>query len=231
MQRGSVFVVVVVPEEVQVPLADRLQRCYSGAVYDVMRERNQSKCLLPRDIRPLDPTVTLAGPVFTVQGRPQEGLSAHDSLLRWTEFLSVAPVGSVVVCQPNDDVRALMGELSAETLKFRGIRGYIVDGGSRDNDFILNIGFRVFCRFFTPRDVVGEWAATAFGEPISMGGLTIRTGDYVLGDRDGIVVIPEAIVEDVVSEVEAVIATENLVRKAILEGVDPKTAYLRHGKF
>ena len=47
-----------------------------------------------------------------------------------------------------------MGELSAETLQLRGIRGYIVDGGSRDMDFILKIDFPVWSKFYTPRDVV-----------------------------------------------------------------------------
>ena len=60
---------------------------------------------------------------------------------------------------------AHMGELSAETLQFRGVRGYIVDGGCRDTGFILNMGFPVFCRYLTPRDVVGIWVPDRFGEP------------------------------------------------------------------
>jgi 4-hydroxy-4-methyl-2-oxoglutarate aldolase len=59
----------------------------------------------------------------------------------------------------------------------------------------------------------------------------VLTGDYVLADRDGIVVIPGAIAEEVVQEVEEVVCKENLVRKAILQGVDPVQAYLQYGKF
>ena len=58
-----------------------------------------------------------------------------------------------------------------------------------------------------------------------------HTGDYVLGDRDGIVIIPGAITEEVVQQAEEVLRTENLVRKAILQGIDPVAAYLRYGKF
>ena len=54
-----------------------------------------------------------------------------------------------------------MGELSAETLQRRGVRGYIVDGGCRDIDFILKMGFPVFARFFTPSDIVARWMPTA----------------------------------------------------------------------
>jgi regulator of RNase E activity RraA len=124
-----------------------------------------------------------------------------------------------------------MGELSAETLQFRGVRGYVTDGASRDCGFIKRIGFPVFCRDKTPRDVVGAWTPDAFNEPIALGGCGIAAGDYVIGDIDGVVVIPSAIVASVIDEVETVMQTENLVRKAILEGVDPKEAYLRYGKF
>jgi regulator of RNase E activity RraA len=212
-------------------LTERLEHCYTGAVYDVMRDRGLRECVLPREIRSFDVNQKLAGQIFTLHGRPQARISAHESLLHWTGFLSKAPADQVVICQPEDDVRALMGELSAETLQRRGIRGFIVDGGCRDTNFISKLHFPVFCRFYSPRDIVGAWAPDSFGESITIGDVTIQNGDYVLGDRDGIVVIPRDIATEVVTEVEAVISTENLVRKAISEGVDPQVAYLRHGKF
>ena len=58
-------------------------------------------------------------------------------------------VRSIIICQPNDSTLSHMGELSAETLAFRNIRGYIVDGGCRDSDFIQKIAFAVFCRYYT----------------------------------------------------------------------------------
>jgi regulator of RNase E activity RraA len=172
-----------------------------------------------------------AGPVFTVRGRPDTTVSPHETLLLWTDFLARAPKGHVVMMQGHDGERALMGELSAETLQFRGVRGYIVDGGSRDNAFVRKLGFPVFSRFQTPRDIVAAWVPEAYGEPITIGQVRIATGDFVLADIDGIVVIPERVAEEAVTRVEAVMQTENLVRKTILEGVDPKEAYLRYGKF
>ena len=64
-----------------------------------------------------------------------------------------------------------------------------------------------------------------------MEGVQIRTGDFVLADIDGIVVIPAEQAEAVIGAVEKVVNTENLVRKAILGGVSPKEAYLKYGKF
>src|SRR5690606_35620044 len=117
-------------------LSTRLDACYSGAIYDVMREMGRGNCVLPRHIRAIDPDTRVAGRVYTLRGMPDDQLTADESMLAWTEFLSIAPSGHVVICQPQDDTHALMGELSAEVLHYRGIRGYIVDGGSRDNGFI-----------------------------------------------------------------------------------------------
>ena len=166
--------------------ADRLQRCYSGAVYDVLRGIGHPDQVLPHTIRPLDVSSKLAGRLYTVSGHIDKTRSAHETLLGWTALLSKAPSGSVVICQPNDSTMAHMGELSAETLQLRGVRGYIVDGGCRDSAFISDIGFQVFCRYYTPVDVVGRWIADSFGEPITIGVVTISSGDYVLADRDGV---------------------------------------------
>jgi 4-hydroxy-4-methyl-2-oxoglutarate aldolase len=212
-------------------LTERLSRCYTGAVYDVLRARGHADCVLPRTIRALDPDTKVAGPVFTVRGRPNPNLTRDASLLRWTEVLSTAPAGHVVVCQPNDDERALMGELSAETLQYRGVRGYIVDGGSRDNAMLRRLGFPVFCRFQSPRDIVAAWSYETMGEPITIGEVAIATGDYVLADIDGITIIPGRLAEEVVAEVLGVMETENEMRSAILSGMDPKAAYLKFGKF
>ncbi len=212
-------------------LPERLERCYSGAVFDVLREAGLPDQALPHGIRPLDPAWRLAGPVFPVGGRRTTDLGVHETILQWTTFLSRAPSGSVVLCQPNDLSLAHMGELSSETLQLRGVRGYIVDGGCRDTTAILEMGFRVFCRYTTPSDIAGRWVMDALGEPIRIGALTIRAGDYAMADADGVVIIPGAIAETIVAQTEAVMQKENLVRKAILEGTDPREAYLKYGKF
>ena len=68
-------------------------------------------------------------------------------------------------------------------------------------------------------------------EPVTIGTVTISTGDYILGDRDGLVVIPAALAEEAVTRTEAVSQLENKVRDAIRGGMDPVDAYLKFGKF
>jgi regulator of RNase E activity RraA len=211
--------------------AERLEKCYSGAVFDVLRDKGYPDQALPHGIRPLNAAWKLAGPIFPVSGRRTTQLNVHETILEWTTFLSKAPSGSVVMCQPNDAALAHMGELSSETLQHRGVRGYIVDGGTRDSEFILQLGFRVFCRYATPSDIAGRWVMDQLGEPIRIGHLTIKADDYVMADMDGVVIIPAAIVGEIVEATEDVMKRENLVRKAILQGVDPREAYLKYGKF
>ena len=212
-------------------LADRLHACHSSVVHDVMKDLGLPLRVLPRTIIGLERTMKAAGPVFTIRGRPDPTLDKHTSLYEWAGLLSRVPPGHVVVCQPQDDTRALFGGLSAEALAMKGVRGYIVDGGCRDTAFIRRLGFPVFCDKATPRDIVGAWVPVAYDEPISFGQVVVRAGDYVLADCDGIVVVPQALAAEVVDAATAAMATEDKVRAAILSGVDPQQAYLLHGKF
>ncbi len=212
-------------------LTERLESCYTGAVYDVMREMGRLNCVLPSSITPVDPDRVLAGPVWTCSGRIDESITNDESMLAWTGMLSKAPAGSVVVCQPNDSTVAHMGELSAETLKLRRVRGFIVDGGCRDVDFILKLQYPVFCRYYTPADVVGRWIVEGFGEPVTIGEVAVSTDDYALADRDGVIIIPAGIAEQVVSRTEEIINTENRLRTSILSGMDPQEAYRRYRLF
>jgi len=212
-------------------LADRLARCYTGAVHDVLRSMGHENIVLPSAIKAIAPGTKLAGPVWTVAGHIDRTKTRHETLLGWCTLLAKAPAGHVVVCQPNNQEIALMGELSAQTLAARGVLGYVVDGGSRDTEHVLAQGFPVFCSFLTPADVVCRWIPDSFGEPIRIGDVTIATGDYLLGDRDGVVIVPRAIAEDVVAKTEDVVATESEMRAALIGGMDPVAAYNRYGKF
>jgi regulator of RNase E activity RraA len=213
------------------PLTERLERCYTGVVHDVMRAMGLRDFTLPPELHPLIPDKTLAGPAFTIEGMVDPTADPHATLLAWTGLLSRAKPGHVWVSQPNDRVVAHMGELSAETLANKGVRGCIADGGIRDVAFLLKLGFQTWSRFHTPRDIVGYWLPRAVDVEITIGDVRIAPGDYMLGDRDGVVRVPRGIAGDVIARAETAIETENLVRSAILAGVDPQDAYLRHGKF
>jgi len=212
-------------------LTERLENCYTGAVHDVLRAMGHDDIVLPPAIKAIAPGTKVAGPAWTVSGHLDSAKTRHETLLGWCTLLSKAPSGHVVVCQPNNHEVALMGELSAQTLQARGVRGYIVDGGSRDTDLVLEQRFPVFCSFLTPSDIVERWIPDRYGGPVTIGSVTIATGDYVLGDRDGVVVIRADLIEEVVARTEQVVATESEIRRALIAGMDPVEAYNRFGKF
>jgi 4-hydroxy-4-methyl-2-oxoglutarate aldolase len=212
-------------------LSERLSRCYTGVVHDTMRAMGLRDFTLPPELRPLLPDRTLAGPVFTIAGEVATSADPHQTLLAWTGLLSRAKPGHIWVSQPNDRVVAHMGELSAETLKNKGVLGCLIDGYIRDVNFLIEMGFQSWSRGFTPRDIVGYWLPTGLDVEICIGDVLFAPGDYLVADRDGALRVPRAAAADVASQAEVAIGTESKVRSAILEGVDPQEAYLQYGKF
>ena len=212
-------------------LAERLARLSASAVHDVLRSLGHDHCVLPPDIRPIDPRARLAGKVVTVSGREHDGLDADRTLLAWATLLSEIPPGCIVVCQPNTRAIALMGELSARALVIKRVRGYVVDGGCRDVDLVEESGLTVFCSHFTPSDIAARWLPDPVGGPIAIGSCAIATGDYLVADRDGVVILPAALAAAAVAQAETVMSTESTMRQAILAGMDPRAAYLKFRKF
>ncbi len=212
-------------------LTTRLEQLYASAVYDALRAMRHDNCVLPPGITSLIPGQKLAGEIFTIDGHFEVGQDENETLLQWATVLSKAPPGKVLICQPNTYEIALMGELSSEVLKNKGVRGYIADGGARDVSFILENEFPTFCCFNTPKDIVGRWTAKSMGEPIGIGGVSIASGDYVLADIDGIVIIPRSMAEEAVTATETKANTETEMRAALMAGMDPVDAFKKFGVF
>ena len=212
-------------------LSVRLSKCFASPIHDVLRELGYGNCVLPPEIQALERGQKLAGEIYTISGSIDQTLSRHESLLLWSQVLSKVPGGKVLICQPNTHAVALMGELSARALMVKGTKGYLMDGHCRDVEEIIDAGFPVFCRLATPADIVERWRYNSLGNPITIGTVTIRSGDYIIADMDGAVIIPQEVIEDVVSKTEDVMATESEMRLAILDGMDPEQAYLKFRKF
>ncbi len=204
----------------------------SSIVHDALRSENYTNQTLPYEIKPLEFEKVIAGKIWTVSGNLKKNASEQETLLSWTNFLSEAEDNSIIVCQPNNYEIALMGELSAETLKLKNIRAYITDGGCRDVTRIKSeIKLPIYCRFNTPKDVAGRWIVEEMGTSIIIGDIKIYTNDYLIADEDGIVIIPNLIIDKIINKAKKDLNSENKMRKAILDGIDPKEAYLKYGKF
>ena len=219
-----------VPYEVE-DICRRFSRIYTGAISDVLDEMGYMNQTLPSEIQGLTLDQKVAGVAMTVEGEATESRDRDEAYIPILEMLGDLKYGDVIVTQAHDNWSAHLGELSSEAAKHRGAVGAVIDGGARDIDYILKLQFPVFCKYRTQRDVWGRWKLTSFGQPIQIGSVTIRRGDFVVGDKDGVLVIPQQITLKVLEKSEEVVATENLVRKAILEGVHPVEAYRKFGRF
>tara|TARA_B100001059_G_C17787937_1_gene558322 strand:+ start:68 stop:715 length:648 start_codon:yes stop_codon:yes gene_type:complete len=212
-------------------LTERLSKCYASAVHDVLREKGFGNCVLPPEIQALKRGQKLFGEIYTVSGHIDYTLSRHESLLLWSQVLSKVPNKKVIVCQPNTHSVALMGELSARALMVKETKGYLMDGHCRDVEEIIEAKFPVFCRLSTAADIVERWKYDTLGMPITIGSVTICSGDFIIADMDGAVIIPKEVAEEVITKTEEVMFTESEMRKAILNGMDPEQAYLKFKKF
>ena len=209
----------------------RFLAIYTAALADVLDARGLRDQTLPPSIRPLAPGTRLAGPAYTVAGRPVETGEYDTALRKVLRMLGEVPSGHVAVYACNHEVSAHLGELSVTSLKSRGVAGCVLDGGCRDVRFILEEGFPVFCVHTTPEDSTWRWELEATQVPITVGPVRIEPGDWVVGDDDGVVVVPQAIAESVLVEAEKKAATESEVRVAVRSGMTPLEAYERYGTF
>jgi 4-hydroxy-4-methyl-2-oxoglutarate aldolase len=200
-------------------LASRLAQLYTGAVADILDELGFRNQCLPAAIRPLDPRMKVAGRAFTVRGRAMPPGERPDPRLRQMDMLDAIFPGAVVVIDPGDETRAAhWGELMSNTALQKGATGCVIHGGLRDSAQILELGFPVFRVFHSPLSAAVRWEITDFGAPLRIGGVDIAPGDYVLGDIDGVLVLPAALAEKVVTTAEEVCRKETIVRGELQKG-------------
>lgn len=212
-------------------LCDRYEALYTGVIADVLDERGFMDQVLDPGIEPIDPALTTAGAAFPVVGRANRSVDGDEQIRRFLEMLGDAPADSVVVYETRDDASAHIGELTTTALANAGCRGAVLDGGTRDTAFIREQGFPVFTRFKTPADSVPRWEVLDWDARATVGGVAIEPGDVVVGDVDGVVVVPREVAGDVLREAEAMVDTEDALRAAIRDGADPLAAYEEYGTF
>lgn len=157
---------------------------------------------LPSEIKPVDPSFRICGPAFTVDCPPADNLWIHRAVY-------TARPGDVLVVHTRGEREAgYWGEILSEAALAQRLGGLVIDGGVRDVERLVAIGFPVFaanvCIRGTGKDLVSDGR---LAEPVVLGSVLVRTGDTVIGDRDGSV----AVAADAVDAVAA--AARERIRK------------------
>ena len=212
-------------------IVKRYKALYTGAVSDTLDEMGLRNQALPHYIAPVKMDMMVAGPAFTGQGYPVDDVSNDDSSSRIEMLESIKP-GTVSVWQTNGHMKsAHWGEIMSNAARERGCTGAVVDGGLRDTNFVLKMGFPVFCRFRIVASSVGKWEIKEWMIPIKVGETTINPDDFVFGDVDGVVVVPKDLTVEVLLKTEEVVTRENNMRAELSKGVTVSEVYRKYGKF
>ena len=214
-------------------LPRRFAKIYTAAITDVLDELGLLRQTLPHVIQPLTPEMRMAGYAFTARGRAYRGKprDRDATLRRFLGMLGAVPAESVLVLAANDHEAAHFGELSAEWFRARKVRGAVIDGSTRDAASIIRARFPTFVRYRTPQDSVPRWRVSDWGQPITLGGVRINLGDVIVGDLDGVVVVPRRVAHEVLQRCERLVGTEGKVRAAVRRGMLPLQAYEKFGAF
>lgn len=212
-------------------LCNRFESVYTGAITDVLDDFGYHDQTMNPEISPLTHDMNLAGIAYPCIGRPNRDVDEERNMRNILEMLGEAPENSVILYDSNADSSAQIGELSVEWLVANNSRGAVVDGGARDLSFILQTDFPLFTKFETPADAVPRWEILDWNCSAVVGGIEVEPGDFVIGDIDGVVIVPQDIVEDVLRKSEELVDIENHVRDDVSSGTPPLEAYEDHGVF
>lgn len=165
-------------ERVDAAVVAQAGRFASSILADVAGRRGA----LHGRIAPLAPSMRFAGPALTVELRPGDNLMIHAAL-------AVARPGDVIVVDGKGDLSsALMGEIMSRQAVALGVAAVVIDGAVRDSEAIRALGFPMFAAGLNPNGPTKN-VAGRLNHPISIGGVTVRPGDLVVGDADGVTVI------------------------------------------
>ncbi len=186
-------------------IREMLSRVSSPNISDAMHRQGELE-----GIRPVCSGLKMIGPAFTVRTYPGDWAKP-------VEAIDEAPPGSVIVIDAGGVGPAVWGELATHSSLEKKIAGVVIDGAIRDVVEIRKLKFPAFARIIMP--TAGE--PKGFGEmgvPVKVGGVRVFPGDWVFGDDDGVVVIPQKRAVEITNRAMDVLEKENRIRKEIKEG-------------
>jgi 4-hydroxy-4-methyl-2-oxoglutarate aldolase len=210
-------------------LLARLEHLRPAVVSDCLdRIGLRDQVLAPR-IRPLYPDTRLAGFALTVRcvevnTVPKNRDDWYAGELRAVDSLQPGDVMVVSTC-----AGSYWGELLATAARYRGARGIVADAYTRDTGALIAMRFPTFTAGIHCADALGRIDVSAVGVDVDCAGVTVSNGDLVLGDDDGVVVVPARVAAEVIRLADEKVANEDMVRAQLAEGMPVSEAFRTYG--
>jgi 4-hydroxy-4-methyl-2-oxoglutarate aldolase len=170
----------------------------TGNIADAVEEATGERGWMSSDMKPIY-DARIVGRAATALMRPVLRTDTRKYQNHLLEVLDQAEPGSILVYVMQDGLEiAAMGNLMGTTAKVRGLAGAVIDGAVRDITELKRLEFPVWSRRVSPATSVGRMISVDKQIPVLCGGVLVRPGDYLVGDADGVVVVPAAAAEKVV---------------------------------
>ncbi len=168
---------------------DGLRKTPTASLSDALDQMGV-RGFISHEFRPLIQGHKIVGPALTIKHQLCNRVASFIPAL---EAIDEAKQGTVLVIAGDADLRdvGLFGGLMATASKARGLAGAVLDGGVRDTREIREMGFQVFSRSVIPTTSIGRTELVGVNVPLICGGVTVQPGDIIVGDDDGVVVIPK----------------------------------------
>lgn len=165
-------------------------------------------------IVPMDPTFRLAGPAYTIRYVP---CGIHGGTVG--DYIDDLPEGTVVALDNQARMDATVwGDILTIVASRRGLGGTVIDGVCRDAPRSIELGYPIFARSSYMRTGKDRVAVDAVQVSISIGGVRVNPGDFLLGDRDGVIAVPKERIEQVADVATGIEQAEDRIRQAVERG-------------
>lgn len=216
-------------------VAARFKRLYTALIYDSMEALGIKGHAMKGGISPLTYDMQVAGPAFTTRRCTTPITDPHVHNIRLGQMKSMCH-GCIYVSdvQGNENC-GQFGEITATAMRAAGCVGAVIDGSTRDSNYLINMGFPTFVRWRSPVEGYGRSMTVDYMIPIYVNGvdgmLRVDPGDYVFGDFDGVVFVPRDMIFPVLEQAEKWFESEKLSRQAMADGMNPFEVYNKFGRF
>ena len=211
-------------------LLERFEKLYSGAINDVLREFCLMNQALPNHILPLREYNTVAGIAFTVKSSPNTKVQGEMEFR--TQMLDKMHENAFVVWDTSRDEKATSwGGVMTATAKGKKIKAACIDGGIRDTHQILEADFPVFYKYRSSNGSLGRCLITHYQIPLEIGNVFIKPGDVVIGDVDGVLIVPRNVAYAVLIRAEEIKENEKKIFGWVKEGQSAKDITDQGGYF
>ena len=217
-------------------IAARYKKLYTALIYDTMEiEFGLPGRSMEPGIYPLKDEMQVAGPAFTVIRRTTPNRDNYTHNIRLGLVNSMTH-GCILVSDVQGNKNCgQFGEITATTMRAHGCAGAVIDGSTRDSNYLVNMGFPTFVRFRSPVEGLGRSLIVDYQIPIYVNGvdglLQVNPGDYIFGDMDGVVIVPKELTVPVLEVAEKAFEAEKASRQAMADGMDPFEVYNKYGRF